>query len=128
MRRFQQKGWRKSRIRWKQESMMSWKSVVKVFIGGGSDYLCQKPWRGQIREYRGQKEKNMLQSYLILLWSLCELREKDENIKKNVKQWQIFAGFCTRMHILMANCLAFLSTCRLVYLVSCLSLNHLLLE
>lgn len=107
MRRFQQKRWRKSKIRWKQESMISWKSVVKVFIGGGGDYLCQNPWRGQIREYRGQKEKNMLQSYLILLWSLCELREKDENIKKNVKQWEIFADFAQECTFLWQTVLHF---------------------
>lgn len=53
--------------------MTSWKSVVNVFIGEGSDYLCQVSRRGQIHEHRCQKEKNMLQLYfntiLVTLWA-----------------------------------------------------------
>ena len=43
--------------------MTPWKSVVNVFIGEGSDFLCQMSRRDQVREHRRQKEKNMLQSY-----------------------------------------------------------------
>lgn len=67
--------------------MTSWKSVVNVFIGEGSDFLCQMSWRDQVREHRRQKEKNMLQSYfntiLVILWAW--VGGGDENIKKNVK-------------------------------------------
>lgn len=53
----------RERVKSDGKNMTSWKSVVNVFIGEGSDFLCQMSRRDQVREHRRQKEKNMLQSY-----------------------------------------------------------------
>lgn len=73
----QQKRLRKSEIG-EQESMVSWNSTVQVFRGIGGDHLCQKLWRGHIQWVQRSKKENMLQSYLIPLWSLHDHREKDK--------------------------------------------------
>ena len=75
--------------------MTSWKSVVNVFIGEGSDFLCQMSRRGQVHEHRRQKEKNILQSYfntiLVILWAWG-------GGWKYKKDCEVVANFCCVLH------------------------------
>lgn len=76
--------------------------------------ICIKS-NGKVNDYRGQKEENMLQLYLIPSRSLHDPKKKMK-IQNRMRSNSNLLNFAEECICILLSCLAFLLTCEVIFL------------